>query len=447
MIFLLLAVWEVVFGHDLLFQPARVALAAITVVLLLAIPYRNYAGACSGGGTDPWNAGPVRRRVMPSGNLPRTEKITEEGEVSTASSNPSATLNLSFCKSEVQGWRPQMEDAACVESFNKDQDGTLADWILFGMFDGHGGQAVSRRISSELADQIRLAVRGLYGHPCKTDMTPDDIGKVLMRAYEKMDAHLRSSASVPSEFDFVGSTAICTMVSRTHIVCANVGDSRALISRGGRCISLSEDHKPELPIEKKRIEAAGGSVAQIGPCYRVDGWGLNLSRAFGDFHYKQRTDLPPNQQKVCAEPDLRIEIREREKDEFLFLGCDGVFELLKNQDIIDWVQMELSKQKESFESNSKAQAVAHSDGSTGGGGSTDAVEGEGANSDAADSGGVRNESRKGKLAGGISLKPVVEGLLSQCISPNLLVTQGKGGDNVSAILVIFSDGPFGEATS
>ena len=33
MVFLILAMWELIFGHDLLFQPARVALVAITVVL------------------------------------------------------------------------------------------------------------------------------------------------------------------------------------------------------------------------------------------------------------------------------------------------------------------------------------------------------------------------------------------------------------------------------
>lgn len=91
-----------------------------------------------------------------------------------------------------------------------------------------------------------------------------------------------------------------------YLVCANVGDSRALLARGKLCISLSDDHKPELPKERARIEQAGGSVAQIGPCYRVDGWGLNLSRAFGDFHYKQRLDLEPWEQKVSAEPDIRI---------------------------------------------------------------------------------------------------------------------------------------------
>lgn len=100
-----------------------------------------------------------------------------------------------------------------------------------------------------------------------------------------MDLALRKS-SPSGELDFVGSTSIVVLINQNTLVCANVGDSRALLSRGGVCWALSEDHKPESISERRRIEKAGGSVAQIGPCYRVDGWGLNLSRAFGDFHYK-----------------------------------------------------------------------------------------------------------------------------------------------------------------
>ena len=49
-------------------------------------------------------------------------------------------------------------------------------------------------------------------------------------------------------------------------------------------VALSEDHKPNNPIEKARIYAAGHSVHED----RVDG-NLALSRAFGDFQYKART--------------------------------------------------------------------------------------------------------------------------------------------------------------
>jgi len=52
-----------------------------------------------------------------------------------------------------------------------------------------------------------------------------------------------------------------------------------VLCRKGVCKELSQDHKPENPEEEARIRKAGGHVAAMGPCYRVDGWGLNLSRA------------------------------------------------------------------------------------------------------------------------------------------------------------------------
>eukprot|EP01048_Picozoa_sp_COSAG05_P030271 COSAG05_NODE_10419_length_566_cov_1.089936_1_plen_96_part_00 len=48
------------------------------------------------------------------------------------------------------------------------------------------------------------------------------------------------------------------------LVCANVGDSRAVLCRGGRAQRLSEDHKPNRRDERKRIEKAGGCVLNVG---------------------------------------------------------------------------------------------------------------------------------------------------------------------------------------
>lgn len=71
------------------------------------------------------------------------------------------------------------------------------------------------------------------------------------------------------------------MLTPDYIICANAGDSRAILSRGGKVVALSEDHKPDNYAEKKRIEAAGGFVEEN----RVNG-SLNLSRSLGDFEYK-----------------------------------------------------------------------------------------------------------------------------------------------------------------
>lgn len=74
-----------------------------------------------------------------------------------------------------------------------------------------------------------------------------------------------------------GCTAILTLIQNNQIIVANVGDSRCVLSRAGKAIDLSEDHKPENSPERERIVAAGGKVTAEG---RVNG-GLNLSRALG----------------------------------------------------------------------------------------------------------------------------------------------------------------------
>lgn len=274
-----------------------------------------------------------------------------------------------------------MEDAACVNDF-KDHRLLSGIWTMYGVFDGHGGQQVSKRIAADMGKMFERVIDENFSS--EKVLTAPQIKEALTQTFARMDATLRE-ANANGEFNFVGSTAIVVVVSDTMLVCANVGDSRALLCRDGVSISLSEDHKPEMPMEKLRIERAGGSVEQIGPCYRVDGWGLNLSRAFGDFHYKQRGDLKPNEQKVSAEPEVVVIELDKSKDTFIAMGCDGVFELLKNQDIIDILNV-----------------------------------------------GVKRNDK---------IETVVEELLNECISPNLLVTQGKGGDNVSAILIkMYQDG-------
>lgn len=64
--------------------------------------------------------------------------------------------------------------------------------------------------------------------------------------------------------DKSGSCAIICVLTDSNIHIANVGDSRAIISKdNGRIIeSLSRDHKPSDPAEQRRIIAAGGQVYQ-----------------------------------------------------------------------------------------------------------------------------------------------------------------------------------------
>src|SRR6185312_4720998 len=85
-----------------------------------------------------------------------------------------------------------------------------------------------------------------------------------------------------------------------QIYIANVGDSRAVASFGGRADPLSQDHKPSSETESRRIVAAGGWVE----FNRVNG-NLALSRALGDFVFKRNEKKGPQDQIVTAFPDVQ----------------------------------------------------------------------------------------------------------------------------------------------
>jgi len=69
---------------------------------------------------------------------------------------------------------------------------------------------------------------------------------------------------------------------------------------------------------------------------RVNG-SLAVSRALGDFEYKAVPGLQANQQLVSPEPDVYTLRREVDLDEFLLLACDGVYDVMSNAELCDFV--------------------------------------------------------------------------------------------------------------
>lgn len=95
---------------------------------------------------------------------------------------------------------------------------------------------------------------------------------------------------------------------------------------------LSFDHKPTNESEKSRILDAGGSVA-MG---RVNG-DLAVSRAFGDFSYKTAQTLGPRQQMVTVLPEILHRKRDASRDQFVVLACDGIWDVMSNEDVAAFV--------------------------------------------------------------------------------------------------------------
>lgn len=144
--------------------------------------------------------------------------------------------------------------------------------------------------------------------------------------------------------EFCGRDSGCTCILalyqklKKQVLAANIGDSRCVISRAGLAIDMSFDHKPEDDIELKRIIKAGGFLTDDG---RVKG-GLNLSRAFGDHMYKDNSKLDLKDQMICAYPDIKYH-NVTDEDEFMILACDGIWNVMTNQEAIDFVRDRLEK--------------------------------------------------------------------------------------------------------
>ncbi|XP_015607488.1 probable protein phosphatase CG10417 [Cephus cinctus] len=134
-----------------------------------------------------------------------------------------------------------------------------------------------------------------------------------------------------------GCTAVVAILQGNELYVANAGDSRCVLCRDGQALELSLDHKPEDQPEMQRIVKAGGKVTADG---RVNG-GLNLSRALGDHAYKQNIELPAQEQMISALPDVRHTTIDPEKDEFMILACDGIWNFMSSQDVIQFVRTRL----------------------------------------------------------------------------------------------------------
>lgn len=113
---------------------------------------------------------------------------------------------------------------------------------------------------------------------------------------------------------------------------ANAGDSRAVLGKRGRAIELSKDHKPNCTSEKLRIEKLGGVI--------YDGYlngQLSVARALGDWHMKGPKGSPG---PLSSEPEME-EIVLTKEDEFLIIGCDGLWDVMSSQYAVTVVRKEL----------------------------------------------------------------------------------------------------------
>eukprot|EP01122_Echinamoeba_exundans_P000057 TRINITY_DN10043_c0_g1_i1.p1 TRINITY_DN10043_c0_g1~~TRINITY_DN10043_c0_g1_i1.p1 ORF type:complete len:905 (+),score=120.82 TRINITY_DN10043_c0_g1_i1:143-2857(+) len=249
--------------------------------------------------------------------------------------------------------------------------------ILFAsVYDGHGGGDAASFCRINFADDITQEISRVTG---SDKATPDMLASSLMRTFEKVDGEFIRTCR---EDRTSGTTATVVLVTSTHIVCANVGDSRAILVSSNRPTKiLSVDHRPNLESERARIIERGGHIedtneidmaklVKLNPSLlqavqipqrlaqmvgfvmtsRIEG-SLCVSRAIGDAEFKgaRRTKVfgpAPSPDKcdiVICEPSITVNERDAQNDEFLIIASDGVWDFLETDYVAEFVREEIRK--------------------------------------------------------------------------------------------------------
>ncbi|RWW90212.1 hypothetical protein BHE74_00000640 [Ensete ventricosum] len=192
------------------------------------------------------------------------------------------------------------------------------------VFDGHGGRHAADFACSNLPRFL-----------LEDEDFPKEIERAVASAFLQTDTAFAEVCSVNSSLAS-GTTALAALVIGRSLVVANAGDCRAVLCRRGKAIDMSQDHKPACSKERKRIEALGGHV--------YDGYLnglLNVARAIGDWHINGMKDSDGSG-PLSAEPEV-MKMWLTEDDEFLILGCDGIWDVFLSQNAVDFARRKLQE--------------------------------------------------------------------------------------------------------
>ena len=229
---------------------------------------------------------------------------------------PKYTLNNKYSKNVREfsyqedqnvAFKTSMEDKAkTITNFNSDSHN-----ILFTLFDGHGGDAVSTYLQHNYDKFFRHAL----------NVNHNNVLNSLFDSFIQADQTLQGLNVVRT-----GSTGCVVYITQEKgkkvLYCANVGDTRCTLFTPSKIERLTYDHRADDISEKERIYTNGGMVVRG----RVMGR-LMLSRSFGDFELR-KFGVVPN-------PYIyRKELEENEEEnQFLIIACDGIWDVLNEEGI------------------------------------------------------------------------------------------------------------------
>ncbi|KAG6518072.1 probable protein phosphatase 2C 2 [Zingiber officinale] len=204
---------------------------------------------------------------------------------------------------------------------------------FYGVFDGHGGPDAAAYIKQRA---IRLLFEDA-NFPQATEADEifvESVENSVRESFLNADLALADDSTISSSS---GTTALAALVFGRYLVVANAGDCRAVLCRKGQAIDMSQDHRPNYDAERRRVEQSGGFID--------DGYlngALSVTRALGDWYLKMPRGFPS---PLVAEPEFRQAIL-TEDDEFLIIGCDGIWDVMSSQIAVGIVRRGLRRHKD-----------------------------------------------------------------------------------------------------
>lgn len=111
----------------------------------------------------------------------------------------------------------------------------------YAVFDGHGGPDCANYLRENLHHEIKKQFLDNIDGIKESDDLNESLVNCINRSFEETDYKYKQL--YPGVANQCGATAVVCIVLGNKLVCANVGDARAVLCRNGKAIDLSVDHK------------------------------------------------------------------------------------------------------------------------------------------------------------------------------------------------------------
>ncbi|XP_029925128.1 protein phosphatase 1D-like [Myripristis murdjan] len=228
---------------------------------------------------------------------------------------------------------------------------------FFAVFDGHGGREAAHFARDHLWDLLKRQ-RGFWSKDHSEVCAALRKGFIACHhaMWKKLPEWPKTLTGLPSTS---GTTASVIVIRGNHMYVAHVGDSAVVIGVKDndsditlRALEITQDHKPELPKEKERIERLGGSVMKKSGVNRVV-WKrprlthngpvrrstvidqipfLAVARALGDLW---SYDFYSGEFVVSPEPDTTVVTLDPKRHRYIILGSDGLWNMMPPKDAVN----------------------------------------------------------------------------------------------------------------